>query len=1524
VTALTSIKNGHDINYFIAGGARGCAGAMAYYTEGGEPPGQWAGRVAGLLGLAGVVDADLIRRLYMERIAPGGEVLGKRHAKKADEKAEQIAVAAYVKAHPFASVTEVAEFRASQRARRGPKSVPYFDITISAVKSVSVLHASYRIAAMQARQAGAVQRAAELDARADAIEQAIMDAAREAVKWLEAHHARTRTGYHSKTTGEWRDASGLCGALFLHHLSRDGDPQLHVHIPILNRAQRADGADDIWRGLFGRDLFLNKLGLAALVDRFLERRLRQLGYAVRQRADGNGCEVDGVDPAVIKQFSSRATATFAGMAEMAAAYEAAHGHPPSQRTLWLMGQQAAQNTRRPKAEARRTVGGTVHRTEPTAEERLAELEAQSAASEVRALSTVYPVVEAAARAAAPPAPHRADGGGAVPVLEPLTPVPDAVLGHVELCELARIAVANVQKRHAAWSWAQLRFEAHRALGPGGTPEHVDQIAALAVSGRAGTNVVQVGAAGDVTDVSSLGVRATDGVSVYRPPNEARWCTIAHLDLEAWIVAAAREPRRQRVGEADARAAVAGTDLTAEQAEAVVRMLTSAQASVPLDAAAGSGKSHTVAVFAELWTRLTGGRVIGLTTSTNAARVLQGEMDEQVTTGLAEAYNIAEFLGKVKGSDELRRPVPVYAADVLVVDEATQCSTADMAAIQQAAHETGARANPVGDTAQLGAVDAGGIFDLLAREVDGARLHEVLRFRNRWELAASLRLRNRDPGVFAVYDRRGRIRGGDHEAVFDQAAAAYLGYLLRGRDVLLLAGSNAEAADLARRVQARLVALGRVQAPEVELADGNHAGVGDLLRARLNTRIDAGGQQLSNRDTIRVVSIEAGHVWAQRKTGPDTWTDRFRVAREYLAESAELDYAGNVHVAQGRTVDIGLPTVTQSLDRRGLLVGMTRGRELNIAFVETGNTAPKGRPAYEQATPESVLAGVLDRDADELSATATMRAGQDWAWGTGHVMHLWGEAVSRSLFPQIDRAVMARLPHDQAQRYAREWAREAFHARLREAQLAGHDVGELIDRVMADPLDGARSVSAVLHSRLNGLGLETRYDVPWSARTPDGAPAMARELAEGLDARVRVMGERAAAKPEPWVLRHLGQLAPDASPALRAEWERRAGSAAAYREAAGITDPGQAVAYEPHAGNPELETARRAAMHALEIRDEADILAGMSRGELEALVAEGQRAKAAAPPDVTARLRTTGQAASDTWAQAAAARVEGKAAEAASAETLAASLEAEHARLDVAGSAYEQWSEGSAETRDRAGKAAAELGRRQPEPNPDGGGPDVPDTRDLATWWRDFDAHCTAIEAKWAEQQAAAAAAGEPWPPLIERSEVPPGRLPAPPSATAADVPASGPVESAEPAAAASDTRAEPDAPPADPAGPPKTEAGAAPPGLPEPASPRGAQPYPPPPAPEPRQEAGHAEPDAEPAAEPGTAADVSAAPTVDAARLDALQADAEEAAGRAEADRAAAAESSEYTARTRAEAGRPEAQPAWQAELADDQMEPEA
>jgi conjugative relaxase-like TrwC/TraI family protein len=1325
VSTNVTLHAGHDVAYFTSGQGRGgCAGAMSYYTAAGEPPGRWEGKGAATLGLSGPVDPNVIGRLYQDNIGPGGELLVKRRQAKTADERETAAVAAYLAAHPYASATELAEVRAAERGK-DPHQVPYFDLTVSAVKSVSVLHASYRIAARQARQHGDADQAAALDAKADEIEDALMDAAREAAGWLERHATYTRTGHHSARTGEWRDGDGLVASLFLHHLSRDGDPQLHAHVAIWNRVQRGDGADDKWRTLDSRTLHSQRLAVAPVADRILETRLSALGYVMVPRADGNGAEVGGVSQDVMDLFSSRAVAVTGELDRLAAEYQAVHGRPPSRRTLWLLHQQAGQNTRRTKSEARRTIAGQTGAAEPTAAQRLAAWEAQTVQREVHALSGVH---EQVARFAAGQRTARAP----------------AVLDDAAKRTAARIAVAEVQKQHAVWSMAQLRFEVHRALpvlkASSDGEAVVTEVAGLAVSGRAGAEVVQV-TAPDITDVSSLGVRASDGGSIYRPPHEERYCTLPHLDTEEQILTVAKRTVPQLVSQEQACAAVERTGLTAEQRDAVVMMLTVVAATTVLVAPAGAGKSHTMAEFARLWTTFTGRRVIGLTTSTNAARVLAHE-------GLAESYNIAEFLGKVEGSDELRRPVPLHRDDVLALDEASQLSTADLAMVQEAARQAGARVIATGDTAQLGAVEAGGMFRLLAQEVPAARLHEVRRFEAQWEREASVRFRDGDLAAIAAYDRHGRIRGADEEAAYERAAAMWLADHLRGKDVLLLAGSNAEAAELSRRVQARLTQLGSVGPPHALLSDGNHASIGDLVRARLNTEIDADGRQLTNRDTLKITAFRGPDAEVRRQRPDGTWTGTFRVPRTYLARNAELAYAGNVHVAQGRTVDTAHLLVTGSLSRQSLYVGMTRGREANTAHVVTGKSAPPGHQPCQQAAPESVLADVMGRDADDLSATEQIRQAQDWAGGTGHLLNLWSAAVRQTLYPGIDEQITARLTGSEAWRYQREHSRQALQQRLRAAQLAGHDISALIEKITAAPMDGARSISGVLHGRLQRLTLpDLRHDATWAQRTPASAPAVAHELAAGLDDRIRALGEQMAASSQPWLARQLGVLAPGASPALRGEYTRRAGLAAAYREAAGITNPDQAVSLEPHRGNPELETMRKAVFTALEIRDEASILRGLHRGELEARVLAGERAQASAPPDVSGTLRLTAQAEADALQQSTDADVQHDEIGAASAEALAQRMAAERRRLEADSTRYETWSASTRDIRATADKARAELQRRehaQPEEEPQAQSNDEPQT--MAGWWRQFEADLQAAERAIARQHQAAIDAGEPWPP----------------------------------------------------------------------------------------------------------------------------------------------------------------------------------
>ena len=442
-------------------------------------------------------------------------------------------------------------------------------------------------------------------------------------------------------------------------------------------------------------------------------------------------------------------------------------------------------------------------------------------------------------------------------------------------------------------------------------------------------------------------------------------------------------------------------------------------------------------------------------------------------------------------------------------------------------------------------------------------------------------------------------------------------------------------------------------------------------------------------------------------------------------------------------------VTDSLSRQALYVGMTRGRESNTAHVVTGKTAPPGKKPYQQAAPESVLADVMRREAEDLSATEQIRQAQGWAGGTGHLLHLWSAATRQTLYPDIDEQIIARLTDSAACRYQREHSRKALQQRLRTAQLAGHDINAIIDQITATPMDGARSISSVLHSRLQQLALPqvARHDVTWAQRTPASAPAVARELAAGLDDRIRALGERMAASPQPWLARLLGMLAPDASPALREEYTRRAGLAAAYREAAGITDPEQAVSPEPHRGNPELETMRKAVFTALEIRDEAGIIRSLHCGELEARVLAGERAQASAPPDISGTLRLTAQGEADALQQSADARAQHDETGAASAKALARQMAAERQRLEAGNARYENWAAGTRDTRDTAGKARAELKRRgqaQPErdsqPQP-GGEPQT-----AAGWWRELEADVQAVERAIARQHQAAIDAVEPWPP----------------------------------------------------------------------------------------------------------------------------------------------------------------------------------
>jgi len=1306
---MLSLHTGYDTGY-LTDAVGGPQAAADYYTGAkGEPPGYWQGAGARALGLRGQVDAEVMRALYHEDVGPDGQVLVRRQRKaeypagggKLFDRIEAEVQRQVAALGRFCTPEEERKIRLTERAKFRTV-VPFYDYTFSAPKSVSVLWASLLAAAADAEQAGDGAEAKRLAERAAQVRGAVRRANDRMIAAAERQAAYVRTGHHSATTGEWRDASGFIVASFEQSDARDGAPQLHVHNAIANRAQRADGADGKWRSLDGRPLYRERLGFAALADRFLAQELELLGYRTVLREDGAALEVAGVGDDAADTFSTRAKELRDRARELAAAYERAHGHAPGKAAWYKIRQQAALETRASK-----------DHNPPPAGERVRSWAARAERSGIGSLGSLH---EAAAAYAAEHAPSE-------------------ILSDAERASVIRQAVAAVQTANASWTRAQLLFELGRALRalPGDVdPEpYLGGLADEALSGRAeGVNTVQIAPVPDVIDVTRLGLRK-DGTSIYRPPGEARFVTSEHLDGEQHLVDVARLPVPQRVTADAAAAALEGTDLDPSQREACLGLLTAARLINCLVAPAGTGKTHVMAAFARIWDAQRAGRVIGLTASTNAARVMAEEARQAGAPMLTA--NIAQFLGKIKDSGRTRPHMPVYPGDVLVVDEASQVGTEDMLRIVRIARQCGAMIVAVGDTEQLEAVDAGGIFRLIAARHGHYQLTEVRRFRHAWERDASLRLRRGDFSVMAEYAGRGRVYHGPKDRVYDDAVALYVNDWMAGREALLMATSNETAAVLARLVRERLIGLGQVSGENaLTLADGNAAGRGDWVRARLNTRIDADGQTLANRDVIRIEELPGNGPLAvvSRQVAPGQWSRPFFVQAAYLRSSAELAYAGNVHVAQGATVTAGHTVIEPGATRSLAYTGGTRGRERNTFHVVTGAPDPAqpsraerdaytaaairqraelraqgnaeaarqvdlvmpDRPSEQQLAPwEAVMAQVLQQDDPERTALEEMQAAQDFATHTGHLLEL-SEAFWRlDVVPQIDEMIRQRIRPREYERYLADPERPALLQALREHEIGGRPIGDSLDAITGAPLDGLRSIAAGLHGRLGKEPAPARGETTgWAERAPQAAPEPVAEAARMLDARQAELGRQLAGQPPQWALQAWG--VPPEPGAVRDEWERRAGLVGAYREAAGITDPAQALGPVP-SRQAQLREAFHASVVALELPDDQALLRAMGQGDLEAKVAAHDRAAAAAPPDVQAQIGERETAWQGAQARAHWARYDMDAAAAAEADAEAADAEADLARLAVADAARREWAEAHAEVADAARAAEGELQRR---------------------------------------------------------------------------------------------------------------------------------------------------------------------------------------------------------------------------------------
>ena len=1345
MAVVATLSKGYDLEYIWKQVDRGpVKDAASYYLQasesGGEPPGRWWGPGARALGFE---DGQRVERepydlLFGERKAPDGTQLGRSPAgsRKAADVYAQLLVA-----EPHATAERKRELR-TEAVRKARQSPLFFDLTLSLSKSISIFHASLGENARLARQAGDHEGDQYWTAQVTEVDDMIDEAVRAGFGYFQREAGYTRTGSHNtrvygRETGQWHEAD-LAVAHWLQHTSRDGDMQLHVHSQIAHVARTT--TDGKWRAPDSLGYNEHIGAVAAIVSQHLEEALtRRFGLQWIARDDGHGFEIKGIGGEMMRVFSSRRVSITADLRARAARFEQRYGRKPSQREMAQLAQASNFKTRGAKE-------GTLD---------FAELHRGWADKLARTLGVPLASV-------APSVWH--DGSAGARTRGPSDPGP--ALSQLELSQATQKAVALAQQESSTWTRADLIKYLGRVLPRSG----LDPAAAAALledlADRALRSEFEPVACLQAPEPAAVprGLLRADGRSIYQRHGGVRYATHAQLSLEERMLALARAggaPRMTRAGAAralgadlvqleralagrahdaqDARCPRTRTGLREDQAAAALSVLTDGRRVSVINAPAGSGKTWVLAAAGQAWEAAGLGQVIGITPSQSARNTL--------AAGVPESYNSAQFLGHLPGQRGARGPVRLQPGDLVVMDEASMVSNPDLADIVGQAAASGAKVILAGDTQQLQAVENGGGMSLLADALGYVQLTEPVRFRAAWEQDASLRLRVGDTAVLVEYDQHGRIRGGEPEQMMDAAVADYLAFTLAGTDTLLMAADHALRRELSRRVREDLIRLGVVQpGPAVRIADGAAAAVGDLIICTRNDHsVQAGepGRTLANGDLLRIEAVTKDGLIVRRaldadpRTGQRRWTGQHFLYANY--SEAELGYAVTDHVAQSRTVTAGLAVITGTEDRPHALVALTRGTDINLAYVFTvspkrADPAPGPRPApeldrYDQIHAEraaapapaiplapaaealAVLAAVLERDGQLLSATQDQHRALTGADHLAILNAIWTAETAPAREQRYRELLVTSLPPG----YRREPGHQArwLWRTMRAAELAGLDAGGVLAGAIAErDLAGARDIPAVIDNRLrHRTGTLVPLPAgPWSAQVPaitdPGRRAYAAEIAALMDARKDRIGEHAAAHALPWAVNALGPV--PSHPLDRLDWQRRASSLGAWRELSGHDHPADPIGPEPVAAAPDLRAAWHEALGALGPADGPDVR-GMPDGTLLHLRDTYPIETAWAPQwvgDELRQVRTGARQARLTAiraaAEAAAAQRRGRHEQASQQRELAASYQALHdiyAERETTFAAVMEdradWDAATRAQRHLAMAADAELRRRHP-------------------------------------------------------------------------------------------------------------------------------------------------------------------------------------------------------------------------------------
>lgn len=257
VATIYVLSEGFDGAYYTGGGAAG------YYAAA-LTPGRWFGAGAVALGLPGAVDAAVFARLLANRHPTRERPLIKKPKRRVE---------------PLAQSKNTEESPRKVRADHRPG----FDVTFSAPKSFSVL-----------MSVADEELCRELEAAFDRAVNATLS-------WAERNIRLTRRGQG----GRQAETAKLVLAIFPHNDNRNGEPDFHRHVVVLNACLA-----DRWLTINSRELHHWVRTLGPIFRCQLGAEVARLGYELERSRDAQGkpqswAEVVGVPKPLCDQLSSR-------------------------------------------------------------------------------------------------------------------------------------------------------------------------------------------------------------------------------------------------------------------------------------------------------------------------------------------------------------------------------------------------------------------------------------------------------------------------------------------------------------------------------------------------------------------------------------------------------------------------------------------------------------------------------------------------------------------------------------------------------------------------------------------------------------------------------------------------------------------------------------------------------------------------------------------------------------------------------------------------------------------------------------------------------------------------------------------------------------------------------------------------------------------------------------------------------------------------------------------------------------------